>query len=201
MPKRNFSEKSKTPLNPESWVDQHGDYLFSFALFRVQNQAAAEDLVQETFIAALQNHKNYKGQASERTWLTAILKNKIIDYLRKQSREQPTDDIERFLNMSEDLFNAAGKWVNGPGKWSFAPSVLYDKKEFWQALKKCLESLPKRLAQAFILREMDGMSHEEICKVLEISSSNSWVVLYRARMGLKKCLGTSWFDRDEAIVG
>jgi len=94
MPESNFSENSKTPLNPESWVDQHGDYLYSFARFRVRDQAAAEDLVQETFIAALQNHKNYKGQASERTWLTAILKNKIIDYLRKQSREQPTDDIE-----------------------------------------------------------------------------------------------------------
>jgi len=201
MPESNFSENSKTPLNPESWVDQHGDYLYSFARFRVRDQAAAEDLVQETFIAALQNHKNYKGQASERTWLTAILKNKIIDYLRKQSREQPTDDIERFLNMSEDLFNAAGKWVSGPGKWSFAPSILYDKKEFWQALRKCLDLLPKQLAQAFILREMDGMSHQDICKVLDISSSNSWVILYRARMGLKKCLGTSWFDRDEKTVG
>ena len=201
MPESNFSENSKTPLNPESWVDQHGDYLYSFARFRVRDQASAEDLVQETFIAALQNHKNYKGQASERTWLTAILKNKIIDYLRKQSREQPTDDIERFLNMSDDLFNAAGKWVNGPGKWSFAPSILYDKKEFWQALRRCLELLPKRMAQAFIFREIDGMSHQEICKVLEISPSNSWVVLYRARMGLKKCLGTSWFDREEATVG
>ena len=201
MAENNFSQNSKTPLSPESWVDQHGDYLYSFARFRVRDQAAAEDLVQETFIAALQNHKNYKGQASERTWLTAILKNKIIDYLRKQSREQPTDDIERFLNMSDDLFNAAGKWVNGPGKWSFAPSILYDKKEFWQALRRCLELLPKRLAQAFIFREMDGMSHQEICKVLEISSSNSWVVLYRARMGLKKCLGTSWFDREEVTVG
>jgi len=201
MPEKNLSKNPKMSLSPENWVDQHGDYLFSFALFRVQDQAAAEDLVQETFIAALQNYKNYKGQASERTWLTAILKNKLIDYLRKQIREQPTDDIERFLNMSEDLFNAAGKWVNGPGKWSFAPSVLYDKKEFWQALRRCLELLPKRLAQAFILREMDGMSHQEICKVLGISSSNSWVILYRARMGLKKCLGTSWFDRDETIVG
>jgi len=201
MSERNFSQNSKIPLNPESWVDQHGDYLFSFALFRVQDKSAAEDLVQETFIAALQNYKNYKGQASERTWLVAILKNKIIDYLRKQSREQPTDDIERFLNMSEDLFNAAGKWMNGPGKWSFAPSILYDKKEFWQALRRCLELLPKRLAQAFVLKEMDGMTHKEICKVLKISSSNSWVVLYRARMGLKKCLGTSWFDRDEKTVG
>ena len=201
MPENNFSQNSKTPLSPESWVDQHGDYLYSFARFRVRDQASAEDLVQETFIAALQNQKNFKAQASERTWLTAILKNKIIDYLRKQSREQPTDDIERFLNMSEDLFNAAGKWVSGPGKWSFAPSILYDKKEFWQALRRCLELLPKRLAQAFILREMDGMSHQEICKVLEISPSNSWVVLYRARMGLKKCLGTSWFDREEATVG
>ena len=199
MPERNFSEKPETPLNPENWVDLYGDYLFSFALFRVQNQAAAEDLVQETFVAALQNRKNFKGQASERTWLIAILKNKIIDYLRKQSRELPTDDIERFLNMSGDQFNAAGKWVAGPGKWSFTPSMLYDKKEFWQALRRCLESLPKRLAQAFILREMDGMSHEEICKVLEISSSNSWVVLYRARMGLKKCLGTSWFNREETV--
>jgi RNA polymerase sigma-70 factor (ECF subfamily) len=103
--------------------------------------------------------------------------------------------------MSEDLFNAAGKWLNGPGNWSFTPSILYDKKEFWRALRRCLELLPKKLARAFILKEMDGMSHEEICKVLHITSSNSWVVLYRARMGLKKCLGTSWFDRDETTVG
>ena len=100
-----------------------------------------------------------------------------------------------------DIFNAAGKWLKGPGKWSFSPAVLYDKKQFWQALKKCLESLPERLAQAFILREMDGMSHDEICKVLDISPSNSWVILYRARMGLKKCLGSNWFGRDEAKAG
>jgi RNA polymerase sigma-70 factor (ECF subfamily) len=200
MTENNFIDNSGTSLNPGDWVDQYGDYLYNFALFRVQDQTAAEDLVQETFFAALKSHKNYKGQASERTWLIAILKNKIIDYLRNQSREQLTDDIERFLNMP-DIFNAAGKWLNGPGKWTFSPTALYDKKEFWKALKKCLESLPKRLAQAFILKEMDGMSHEEICKVLEISPSNSWIVLYRARMGLKKCLGTSWFGRDEAYAG
>lgn len=201
MSEKNVSENSITPLNPESWVDRHGDYLYSFAHFRVQDQASAEDLVQETFIAALQNQKKYKGKASERTWLIAILKNKIIDHFRKQSREQPTDEIERFLNMPDDLFNAAGKWVNGPGKWSFTPSVLYDKKEFWRALQECLKLLPKRLSRAFILREMDGMNHREICKVLKVSSSNSWVLLYRARMGLKKCLGSSWFDRDKNSVG
>lgn len=200
MAKNNFTDNSGRPLNPADWVDHYGDYLYSFALFRVQDQATAEDLVQETFIAALKSQKNFKGQASERTWLIAILKNKIIDHLRNQSREQLTDDIERFFNMP-DVFNAAGKWLSGPGKWTFSPSSLYDKKEFWQALQKCLESLPKRLAQAFILKEMDGMSHEEICKVLKISPSNSWIVLYRARMGLKKCLGTSWFGRDEAYAG
>lgn len=200
MPESNIPDNFPKPLNPENWVDQYGDYLYTFALFRVQNQATAEDLVQETFIAALQSHKDYKGKAAERTWLTAILKNKIIDHIRRQSREQLTDDIEKFLN-KPDIFDGVGKWLKGPGKWSFSPSLLYDKKEFWQALKKCLESLPRRLAQAFILKEMDGMSHDEICKVLDISSSNSWVVLYRARMGLKKCLGSSWFGRNEAREG
>ena len=85
MPKRNIPDIPPKSLDPESWVDRYGDYLYTFALFRVQNKATAEDLVQETFIAALQSHKDYKGQAAERTWLTAILKNKIIDHLKSQS--------------------------------------------------------------------------------------------------------------------
>lgn len=195
MSKTKKPKYSQISLNPKNWVDRYGDYLYSFALFRVQNRSDSEDIVQDTFIAALQNRKSFKGLASEKTWLTTILKNKIIDYLRKQSRETPTDDIERYLSKPDTLFNSKGKWINGPGAWSIIPSKIYAQKEFWKILRKCLKSLPKQMSQAFVLREMDGMNHAEICKVLKISSSNSWVVLYRARMGLKKCLSSSWFGQ------
>jgi len=180
--------------DPETWVDQFGDYLYSFALSRIQNVAVAEDMVQETFLAALRDKGNFKGLSSERTWLTSILKHKIIDHMRKMSREQSIDDVDSATDPSGDLFDEKGGWKLKPSDWNVNPEKLVDRKEFWDILNRCLSDLPKRLAMAFRLREIDGMNCDDICNVLKITPSNCWVMLYRARISLRRCLEIKWFD-------
>lgn len=180
--------------DPETWIDQFGDYLYSFALSRIQNEAVAEDMVQETFLAALRDRKNFKGLSSERTWFTSILKHKIIDYLRKMNRERSIEDVDAVTDLSEALFDEKGSWKLKPAHWNVNPEKLVDRKEFWDILNHCLSDLPTRLALAFRLREMDGLDCNEICNVLNITPSNCWVMLYRARMSLRRCLEIKWFE-------
>jgi RNA polymerase sigma-70 factor (ECF subfamily) len=185
--------------NPESWVDQYGDFLYRFALSRIKDPSIAEDLVQETFLAALKARKNFQGRSSARTWLIAILKHKIVDHIRKQVREQTSDKVESIFNAAandpaDTSFNDEGDWRIRPSNWAIDPMKLYEQKEFMDVLYHCLGGLPKRQAEAFMMREIDGFSTEEICKVLNISATNSWVILYRARMWLRQCLENNWLN-------
>jgi RNA polymerase sigma-70 factor (ECF subfamily) len=180
--------------NPESWVDSYGDLLYRFALSRVKDPAVAEDLVQETFLAALRARENFKGQSAGRTWLIAILKYKIVDHIRKKIREPSTDKIETLTDTSDPDFDDRGHWQIQPAKWAVNPDNLYEQKEFVDVLYRCLAELPERLAKAFIKRELDGLSTEEICKALGITATNSWVMLYRARMSLRRCLENRWLS-------
>jgi RNA polymerase sigma-70 factor (ECF subfamily) len=187
------AEDRKLP-NPETWLEDHGNYLFRYALVRLRDREIAEDVVQETFLAALQVRENFEGRSSVRTWLTGILKHKIMDHLRKKSREQPTDNTESLPESPAGLFDDMGHWRVRPAKWSTNPAKVFEQKEFWKIFHGCLSELPTRLAQAFMLREMDGLSSQEICNVLNISATNSWVMLYRARMHLRRCLEINWFN-------
>jgi RNA polymerase sigma-70 factor (ECF subfamily) len=185
--------------NPESWVDQYGDFLYRFALSRVKDPSIAEDLVQETFLAALKARKNFQGRSTARTWLIAILKHKIVDHIRKRVREQTSDKVESMFNAAandpvDTSFNNEGDWRVRPSKWAVDPMKLYEQKEFMDVLYQCLGELPERQAEAFMMREIDGFSTEEICKVLNISATNSWVMLYRARMWLRRCLENNWLN-------
>jgi RNA polymerase sigma-70 factor (ECF subfamily) len=185
--------------NPESWVDQYGDFLYHFTLSRIKDPSIAEDLVQETFLAALKARHNFQGRSTARTWLIAILKHKIVDHIRKQVREQTSDKVESMFNAAtsdpvDSSFNDEGDWRIRPSKWAIDPMKLYEQKEFMDILYHCLGELPERQAEAFMMREIDGLSTEEICKVLNISATNSWVMLYRARMWLRRCLEKSWLN-------
>jgi RNA polymerase sigma-70 factor (ECF subfamily) len=153
----------------------------------------AEDLVQETFLAALRAEKNFSGRSAERTWFVGILKHKIVDYLRRQGRERPISVVNSSGEMSEELFDKKGWWRVKPIKWSAKPSDVVEKAEFWQAFRHCLENLPQRLATVFSLREMDELSTNEICDALKVTPGNLGVLLYRARMGLRRCLEINWF--------
>jgi len=176
--------------DPETWMDQYGDLLYRFALFRVQDSTVAEDLVQETFLAALGAYKNFKGHSTLRTWLIAILKNKSVDHIREKVKERGSVEIERLGNGVGENFNGQGEWPLRHCKWFDTPLKLYARKELMDTMSHCLSELPGRLAEAFIMREIDGQSTKEICEALNITSTNCWVILHRARRRLRACIET-----------
>jgi len=178
---------------PEAWVDLYGDALYGYALSRLQDPSVAEDLVQETFLAALGALKNFRGQSSIKTWLTGILKHKIMDHLRRKYREVSREYADPDGQNRDGFFDEHGAWKLKPTKWSADPHRLVQQQQFMETLFRCLAGLSEQAARAFVFREMDGMSTEELCKVLEISATNSWVILHRARMKLRHCLEINWF--------
>ena len=195
-----ISELTKTDndmYDPETWLDLYGDILYRFALPRVKDSMAAEDIVQETFLAALGAYKNFKGHSTLGTWLIAILKNKSADHIRKKFREQGSDKIESLAYIVGRNFNRQGELPLSCRKWSDTPGTLYARKEFMDRLYKCLSKIPSRLAEAFIMREIDGLSTKEICKALDITATNCWVMLHRARRQLQTCTVTYWNDFTE----
>src|SRR5262249_43969625 len=147
---------------------EHGDVLFGFAVMRVRDRAIAQDLVQETFLAAIKAKEKFGGRSSERAWLFGILRNKLADHYRSQSRELPLADLES-LPEEKGLFGEAGVgkdgWTPGfgPEAWETPEDILV-RKEFQEVLKTCLSRLPQKVAQVFFLREIDGVSSDEICK-------------------------------------
>jgi len=195
------SRNVKSPQidDPVDWVDLYGDFLYRFALSRVKDPSVAEDLVQEAFLAALKSRANFQGRSSARTWLIAILKHKIVDHIRQRARELASDKIESLSDAFENdpvdgNFKDGGGWRHRPSRWVVNPMKIYEQKEFMDVLYRCLSDLPQRQAEAFMMREIDGLTTEEICKALNISATNSWVILYRARMFLRQCIENKWID-------
>lgn len=180
--------------DPESWVDRYGEILYRFALVRVKDPVIAEDLVQETFLAALRGRENFQGRSSLKSWLVAILKHKIVDHIRKSVKEKVIENFDFQTDQVEASFDDRGKWKFRPQNWTVNPAKLYQQKEFMDILYRCLAQLRGRQAEVFTLREIDELSTEEICKELNITATNSWVMLYRARMGLRRCLEENWID-------
>ena len=184
-------------LDPETWVDQYGDCLYRFALAFIKDSVVAENLVQETFLAALEGPESFKGSRSVQTRLSAILNHKIVDYFRKKNREQALDDINAVTETVDGLYHGDGSWKIRPGKWDLKTLRIYEQQEFLDTLFKCLAKLPDRMGKVFMLREMEGCSTEEICNALQISATKSSVMLYRARAYLRHCLELSWFKKME----
>lgn len=178
--------------NPDRWVDLYGDYLYRFALSRLRDSHQAENVVQETFCAALEARKAFFGRSSERTWLTGILKHKIIDSFRQRYRESPVTDLEANDEAVNSFFDIAGHPKQYPSDWYPEPYQMLENKEFWAIFRSCLEKLPRATRDCFILREMENTSSKEICRILNISPSNFWVMMHRARLQLSHCLETNW---------
>lgn len=177
--------------DPARWLYEHGDYLFRYARRRLYTDELAEDAVQETLLAALKARGQFAGGSSERTWLTGILKHKIVDLIRLQAREvtaaggRGEDDPGDW----EALFDQSGHWLETFRDWGNPESEL-EKSRVRLALDECFRRLKPALAQIFSLRELSGLSNEEICKELGISTTNAWVMLHRARLFLRECLDT-----------
>jgi RNA polymerase sigma-70 factor (TIGR02943 family) len=183
-------------LDPATWVDAHGDYLYRFALLRVRDRDAAEELVQDVFLVALTARHSFRGKCSERSWLTAILKRKAIDWLRKEVRRRATREPQPDQWMDAQ-FTRSGKWKAKPDEWSADdPGLSLTCNDFRDALAGCLDRLPTRLRQAFVLRHVDERVVEEVCKAVGASESNLWVMLHRARLRLWRCLSVNWFGNE-----
>jgi RNA polymerase sigma-70 factor, ECF subfamily len=180
-----------TTPNMHDWLNEHGDYLYRFALARLRDPHQAEDVVQETFLAAIKS-PNFAEQSAPRTWLTGILKHKIIDVMRKSVREVAASDLmdDEDANM-DDFFDAKGGWTDKPLKWDMPENAL-EQKQFLGILQTCMGKLSAKAAQLFMLRDVQETDNEEICKELNISTTNAWVMLYRTRMTLRKCLEVNW---------
>jgi RNA polymerase sigma-70 factor (TIGR02943 family) len=186
-----------TALDPARWVKEHGDYLFRFALSRLRNRAAAEDTVQETFLAALKARDRFNGLSSERAWLMGILKHKVVDHIRKAAREAPLDAGEDSSLTDRLLFKVSGVPTMHPPRWHFNPRKAFEQKEFWGVFTDCLGRLNARLHTAFVLKELEGLSTEAVCKELQVTANNLWVILHRAREQLKSCLEQNWIQINQ----
>ena len=180
-------------LDPETWVDHHGDSLFRFAVLRVQDPETASDLVQETFLAALSSRQTYSGRSSVRTWLVGILKRKVADRLRMIGREQRFQQAGGYERGTEGMFDRRGHWRTPPLDWGGDPLREYERREFWEVLERCLARIPAHMVDAFLERELEGESREAICRDLKITPENLSVRLFRARLLLRRCLELHWF--------
>lgn len=190
------NELEPAPLaeaDPTNWVDRHGDYLYRYAVYRLGNTEAAADLVQETFLAALDGRDAFAGRATVRTWLTAILKRKIVDHVRRRACEERAAATLSTTDVLDQLFDRKGRWRKQPAKCDDDPAVALERKEFWQTMHGCVGKLPERLKAAFLLREMDGLTGDEVREVLGVTAGNLWTMLHRARLSLGRCLDVNWF--------
>lgn len=177
----------------------HGDIL-RFAKIQLRDDTLAEDIVQETLAAAIAKHDQFRGEAGLKTWVLRILKNKIADYFRSQkytvSLEAMQEENEAIDRLYGQGFDDSGHWLPGasPQSWQAPPEDALSRQDFFRALENCLHGLPQDTARIFYLREIMGWEVAEICREFAISKDNCYVILHRARNGLRQCLQRRWFD-------
>ena len=179
-------------------VESHRGYLLRFAAAKLRDAEQAEEVVQEALLAALEGVAGFAGQSSLRTWLTSILKFKIIDFQRRIISERahfaaaPGEDDSADPEWMERMFDDTGHWSPRLGEWA-NPDGALEQKQFFEVFERCLDKLPKAAGRVFFKREVMGIDTDDICKEEDISASNCWVMLHRARLALRECLDRNWF--------
>lgn len=183
-------------IDPAQWVVKYADYLYAYAITRINKEEQARDLVQETFLAALERKDKFEGRSSEKTWLTAILKNKIIDVYRKKSAAfAKKEDLEDAEQEQHDFFNSVnGHWndEHQPREFGIEHEDALVNKEFQQILQKCMQKLPTLWSSVFTMKHMDEETTEIICSELKVSPANFWVIIHRTKLNLRACLQKNW---------
>ncbi|WP_104735659.1 sigma-70 family RNA polymerase sigma factor [Hanstruepera ponticola] len=183
---------SKHTIEPEKWIDRYSDYLFNYTISRVNDREMAKDLVQDTFVASLKSMKNFKGEASERTWLISILKRKIIDYYRKINSKKGKAEVRMDYNSDEEEGSWLEERVADPFDKTAEDTLVND--ELGDAIYACLDKLPNKQAQVFKMKTIQGLETETICNELNITASNLWVIIHRARTAMAECMEKNWFN-------
>ncbi len=181
-------------LSPNKWVDNYADYLFNYAVTRVNDSNIAKDLVQETFFAGLKSAKNFQGKSTERTWLVSIIKRKIIDHYRKINSKKGKAEIR--MNFYDSGDNE-GNWIEErvPQSWNNEAEKSIENRELKSQIDLCIDNLPEKYAMVFRMKTIQEFETEEICKELDITPSNLWVIIHRARTQLRKCMEENWFNK------
>ena len=177
-------------------LERQRAYLMRVARLQLRDTALAEDVVQDTLAAAITAKDGFTGKSTVKTWLTGILKHKIVDAIRRKQREPVAASVlddEADLEDFEGLFKANGAWQTPPADWG-DPEQCLSRQEFFDVLQTCMDKLPPNTARVFMMREVMELSSDEICKELAITANNLWVILYRARMSLRECLELNWFS-------
>jgi len=177
---------------PGEWLKQYGDALYRYALSRLRRSHDAEDVVQETLLAAFKTRSQFEGRSHPRTWLMGILKSKILDRLRTGARAAAEIDPAEM----EAWFTASGHWRKSPKRWG-DPAAFAERAEFWRVVRDCLAKLPPRMAEAFTMRTIEELRGDDVCRELAISAANLWVLLHRARLRLVRCLEINWFNVEQ----
>lgn len=191
MPETNNSESPK--INPpETWLDLYGEYLYRYAMSRLRDPEQASDCLQDTMLAGIKNLKSFDGRIDVKFWLRGIMRNKIIDRFRKAKREAQVDlgDDEGVLETA--IFKYSGIGSLFPEEWKFDPRKNFDRGEFWEVFNGCVDELKDPVRQAFVLRMLEDMETEEVCKVMQIEANYLWVLLHRARKQLRGLMNERW---------
>lgn len=180
-------------LNPSKWIELHADYLYNYTISRVNDVELAKDLVQETFFAGLKSASSFKGEAAERTWLISILKRKIIDHYRRVNSAKGKVEIR--VGNFVDSEGQESNWLETKVADPFDGNAedMLQNEELGLAIHDCISKLPEKQATVFKMKTIQGIETEEICKELNITASNLWVIVHRARTALVACLESNWF--------
>ncbi|WP_316838695.1 sigma-70 family RNA polymerase sigma factor [Pedobacter gandavensis] len=194
--KRILVPEQQYALHPMAWTANYADYLYNYAILRVNDPIEAQDLVQETFLSALEKTSNFEGRSTEKTWLTSILKNKIIDLYRKKSSglAAKTQALEQEDLQTAYFNNDDGHWKqeHEPKEFRALQQEPMQNKEFHQTLESCMKKLPELWFAVFSMKHLDEEETAVICTKLKVSPSNFWVIIHRTKLSLRACLQKYW---------
>ena len=186
----------KAEPDARTWVERFGNELYAYALTRLRDSHASEEVVQETLLAGVKYLHQFRGESSEKSWLMSILRRKIVDHVRGRNRHDRRNAVLQHDGTVDALLSDLGSFDPDLIPEDMDPRQLVTDKELWELVRECLELLPQRQADAFMLREFEGLSAEDICDALKISRSNLWVLLHRARLRIAECLFQLWSKGD-----
>jgi len=192
-----LDDNTQYRLKPEAWLEEHGDVLYRYALGRTGRRDVAQDLVQETLLAAWQGQNNFQGEATERTWLVGICRHKILDHFRlSEERDSSLSNWQLDSANDTDFFNSNGSWRHPPGAWDHEPLGHVEAEGFLEILQHCIADLPAAQRECFELRELAETSTQDASRTLGVSLNHLYVLLHRARLELNRCLEKHWFKRE-----
>ena len=178
-------------IDPTKWVDKYSDYLFNYTIVRVNDREVANDLISETFLAGLKSMKNFKGESTERTWLISILKRKIVDHYRKINSAKGKAEVKVNYNAADNEGDWLEEQIVDPSDKTAEDHM--ENQELGMAILECLEELNEKQATIFKMKTIDEIDTDAICNEFDITPSNLWVIIHRARTTLAKCLEKNWF--------